>query len=210
MKNLKKIIVAASLCAAIGATAIAGTLAYFTDTDEATNVFTAGDLDIDLIEPDWSDTNGEGILPGDTVAKNPKVTNLGNVPAYLQMTLTVPKFVYENSDLNGVGSDKILFEINNRWTEVGTAELSADGTEYTLTYRYTDGAGNYYAAGAGETEALFNQVQFLGTLTNDDMDAIYGSEGAENFTFDLKAYAIQAENVTGDTDAIDALFVANF
>ena len=53
MKNLKKIIVAASLCAAIGATAIAGTLAYFTDTDEATNVFTAGDLDMASVRRDW-------------------------------------------------------------------------------------------------------------------------------------------------------------
>ena len=48
---MKKKIVALCLCVALAFVAIGGaTLAYFTDTDEATNTFTAGGVKIDLIE----------------------------------------------------------------------------------------------------------------------------------------------------------------
>ena len=48
---MKKKIVALCLCVALAVVAIGGaTLAYFTDTDEATNTFTAGGVKIDLIE----------------------------------------------------------------------------------------------------------------------------------------------------------------
>ena len=48
---MKKKIVALCLCVALAVVAIGGaTLAYFTDTDEATNTFTAGGVEIALIE----------------------------------------------------------------------------------------------------------------------------------------------------------------
>lgn len=48
---MKKKIMTISLVVALAAIAIVGgTLAYFTDTDEATNIFTAGGVKIDLIE----------------------------------------------------------------------------------------------------------------------------------------------------------------
>lgn len=47
----KKKIIAVALCVCMAATAIVGgTLAYFTDTDSATNTFTTGNVVIDLIE----------------------------------------------------------------------------------------------------------------------------------------------------------------
>ena len=48
---MKKKILVLCLVVALAATAIiGGTLAYFTDTDEETNTFTAGGVEIDLIE----------------------------------------------------------------------------------------------------------------------------------------------------------------
>ena len=48
---MKKKIVALCLCVALAVVAIGGaTLAYFTDTDDATNTFTAGGVKIELIE----------------------------------------------------------------------------------------------------------------------------------------------------------------
>ena len=48
---MKKKILALCLCVALAATAIVGaSLAYFTDTDEATNTFAVGNVSIDLIE----------------------------------------------------------------------------------------------------------------------------------------------------------------
>ena len=52
--NAKKKIVSVALAASLAATAIVGgTLAYFTDTDKADNVFTVGNVDIELTEPNW-------------------------------------------------------------------------------------------------------------------------------------------------------------
>ena len=48
---MKKRIIAISLIVAMLAVAIiGGSLAYFTDTDAATNTFTVGNVEIDLIE----------------------------------------------------------------------------------------------------------------------------------------------------------------
>ena len=48
---MKKKITAIFLCVALVAIAIVGaSLAYFTDTDSATNTFTVGNVKIDLIE----------------------------------------------------------------------------------------------------------------------------------------------------------------
>jgi len=48
---MKKKILALTLCVVMAAIAIVGgTLAYFTDTDKATNTFTVGNIDINLTE----------------------------------------------------------------------------------------------------------------------------------------------------------------
>ena len=59
---MKKKIIAISLIVAMLAVAIiGGSLAYFTDTDAATNTFTVGNVDIDLIESQYHRTNaGQG------------------------------------------------------------------------------------------------------------------------------------------------------
>lgn len=66
---MKKKITAISLCAALLAIAIVGaSLAYFTDTDNATNTFTAGGVKIKLIE-EQSNADHTGFVPyeGDKV-----------------------------------------------------------------------------------------------------------------------------------------------
>ena len=53
---MKKKILAIGLVVAMAATAVVGgTLAYFTDTDQKTNTFTAGGVKIDLIEQQVND-----------------------------------------------------------------------------------------------------------------------------------------------------------
>lgn len=49
MSKKKVVLIVASLCMVL-MLAIGGTIAYFTDTDEATNTFTVGNVKIDLIE----------------------------------------------------------------------------------------------------------------------------------------------------------------
>ena len=68
---MKKKLTAIFLCVALVAIAIVGaSLAYFTDTDEATNTFTVGNVKIDLIESKFhrtgSDNSGDTSLPDPT------------------------------------------------------------------------------------------------------------------------------------------------
>ena len=73
--NKKKILVLAVSVALIAILAIGGSLAYFTDTTEAkVNVFTVGNVNIDLTEPAWSDNADHTLMPGTSYDKNPTIT----------------------------------------------------------------------------------------------------------------------------------------
>ena len=71
----KKIAVVLAATALAASLIIGGTLAYLTDSDKKTNTFTMGNIDISLAEPNWDDTtDGKGLVPGDTLVKDPTVT----------------------------------------------------------------------------------------------------------------------------------------
>ena len=68
---MKKKITAIFLCVALVAIAVVGaSLAYFTDTDEATNTFTVGNVKIDLLESKFhregNDNSGDTSIPDPT------------------------------------------------------------------------------------------------------------------------------------------------
>ena len=70
---MKKKLTAIFLCVALVAIAIVGaSLAYFTDTDEATNTFTVGNVKIELIESRYhregNDNSGDASIPDPTQA----------------------------------------------------------------------------------------------------------------------------------------------
>lgn len=60
--------------------AIGGTMSYMTETEEVTNVFTVGDLDMGQNETDWelTGTNGKDVYPGYTAYKNPTIKNISD------------------------------------------------------------------------------------------------------------------------------------
>lgn len=91
-KNSKKIIIGVLSVCVIAALGVGGTLAFLTDSEQKTNTFSMGDLDITLREPHWDDDgdgdgdednvdddkdpdNGDGrdLKPGDTREKDPTV-----------------------------------------------------------------------------------------------------------------------------------------
>lgn len=202
MKNLKKIIVAASLCAAIGATAIAGTLAYFTDVDATTNVFTAGDLNMDLVEDNWVEKNAN-ILPGVTIPKDPKIVNgqddgkpAQSTDAFVQLKLTLPTKLYEMSDLASSAFTGVQFGINDGWQRVNTA---TDGDNTILTYYYGT-AESYWKVAANEpTTTLFDEIYFNETLNNDAMKVIQDCLVDGKLNINVEALAIQSTGLEAKT-----------
>lgn len=93
---MKKIL-ALCLVVILAATAVTGaTLAYFTDTDEATNVFTTGNVDITLDEE--FDPDDAKLLPGIDVTKEIDVTNAGSEDAYVRVHIAIPAILDSGSE----------------------------------------------------------------------------------------------------------------
>ena len=86
MKLNRKLILILALVISV-AMATSGTLAFLTDRDSETNVFTVGNVDIDLSE---NFEQGATLIPGETVDKVPVITNTGNNEAWVWMTVSIP------------------------------------------------------------------------------------------------------------------------
>jgi len=104
MKKKKTIIAAVILLLLF---IVGGAIAYFTDKDTATNKFTIGKVDIAVEEKNWvttdADANGipdaaQDLMPGETVAKDPKINNLSTTnKAYVFAKVVIPCSTGENS-----------------------------------------------------------------------------------------------------------------
>jgi len=94
---MKKKILTLCLVVCLAATAIVGgTLAYFTDTDNETNVFTTGDVEIDLIET--FDPDNAKLMPGIDINKDVFVKNEGTETAYVRVHLAFPSMLDSGSE----------------------------------------------------------------------------------------------------------------
>ena len=91
---MKKKILALCLVVVLAVTAITGvTLAYFTDTDKATNTFTVGNVDIELDEPNWNPNDTHNIMPGASFGKDPTITvEQGSEDCYVFLDVTLNKY----------------------------------------------------------------------------------------------------------------------
>lgn len=70
------------------AMATTGTLAYLTDRDSEANVFTMGNVEIDLNEE--FDPEDAELIPGVDIEKKPTITNTGKNDAWVWATIAIP------------------------------------------------------------------------------------------------------------------------
>lgn len=155
--------VALVLCCAIG-----GTLAWLTDkTGPVTNTFTVGDINIDLAET----TSDYKMVPGNTIAKDPKVTVKANSEdCYLFVKVTK----------SGNFDQFLEYAMADGWTQY-------EGT--TDVWYRTVPASNANQ----EFEVLKDsKVTVKGTVTKEMMT----SSDFTNPTLTFKAAAVQTANLT--------------
>lgn len=199
---------------------IGGMLAYFTDTDTATNVFVLGDdIDISLSESAWNASNANGIHPGTTVAKNPVITNESTsttayvfaevkVPCYATTGTTVnaPLFVLNDSTGTALGTT-VGSSGNSGWTLISVS--SPDATTKTITYVYAYGTSSEMTALAASsstpkttTTPVFSSVTLEPSLTKAQKDT-----APDTTNVVVNAYGIQTDGLSVSTPtAIYALF----
>lgn len=193
---MKKKIVTCSLVVALLVIGVIGaSLAYFTDQDAKENVFTVGNVDIELNEPSWEIP--ASVAPGIEYAKDPVVKNVGTNDAYIRVDVKVSDWAafkaaaaaHQITDLSTIfaGHDAA------KWTRAAIIE---DATADTATYQY------YYntaIAKGASTDALFTSVTVPAAFTSTEMAAIAGNDG--KFTIDVTAHAIQADGFNSVQDA---------
>ena len=159
--NKRKILTLAMALCMVAILAIGGTLAYFTDTDSATNVFTTGKVNIDLIE-DY--TPNSKLLPGDkdhnNVAKVVTVKNESDSEnSFVRVHIALPADAVDQDLMSyndilhwnfkadayapGKWSMQPTYTEGNGWTDNGrdnqnVYDIKIDNVDYTVwvvTYR---------------------------------------------------------------------------
>lgn len=134
---MKKILVWLLVVTLTATAAIGGTLAYFTDRDSEANVFTVGNVEIDL-EEDFD--QGATLIPGVNIEKKPTITNTGANDAWVWAEIAIP------SELNSTASAaKNIIHFNmskesvaeNLWNWWDGADYSEGA--YMITEKEIDG-----------------------------------------------------------------------
>lgn len=173
---MKKKILTLGLVAALSATAaIGGTLAYFTDRADATNTFTVGNVDIELVEPSWNKSAAKDLVPGQIVAKDPTVKNEGANACYVRVKV---------EGLDQFGTDKLI-GINTSDTDKW--EKGADGYYYWIEPLAKKGEEN------DKTTALFTEIKMPENLVGADVKDVT----VQPIT--VTAEAVQALGFTADS-----------
>lgn len=184
----KKVALTAAAVALVGTLAVGGTLAWFTDTEIATNVVTTGHVDISVMEKDsaagaYEEKNGSGLtldgkyVPNATVDKFVTVKNNNNSSkAWIRVKIEMP----------GSMNDAVLKGKDKKW--IKNTDDSSD--EY---YYYTDAVDANHS-----TEELITGIQ-LPNWGNDMTDQ--GTLNTETNKIDnginieVIAEAVQADNI---------------
>ena len=191
--------------------AVGGAIAYFTDTDTKTNIFTIGNVDITLTEDGWdalADTNNndipdaaEDMLPGESVTKDPTINNVSTKnPAYVFVKVEVPCTTIVAP---ATTSEEIFtYTVNSGWTELSTAAVActSGGTATHVYYYGTNGTLTVLAKAAdastptSTSNPLFSSISLLGTLKGNE-----GLTGEKRVV--VTGYGIQTEGLTSTAPA---------
>lgn len=136
-KREKKIlaVLAALLC--IGAAGTGSTLAFFTDSESFTNeLYFAGEdgLDAVLEEPSWEEEKGLLVLPGETIPKDPQITNTSELDMDCLAAIRV-EFVYgkdcpDRAKIGQALSDADMAYVHDVYRIDWNADISGDWARF--------------------------------------------------------------------------------
>ena len=217
----KKLVTGALLCA-FGAVAVTGgTLAYFTDKDQAENVFTTGNVDIALEEV--FDAKNAKLMPGIDIQKEVDVKNTGSEDAYVRVHLAVPsmldsgsedepEFAAYNNTLHWNFAKATVEDGKWNWNaDKGGANYPGNGGNWNMYQQVIDGIQyNVYVATyetalkTGDVaDNAIHKVYLDANVTNEMMSAIT-AEDALGTNPKVLVFA-EGGQVAGFNNAYDAL-----
>jgi predicted ribosomally synthesized peptide with SipW-like signal peptide len=177
-KKAATLVVATGLIGAIG---IGSTLAYFTDSESASNVVTTGDVDISL---SYSELSFENFLPGDLIENGSVLTvEDHSADSYLRVSL----------DITGTEG-----------AEAQTADFAALIEDQLNDYGWVAGEGGYYYYQPDAGIAVPGDYTIFDDVT---IPVEWGNEYKNlSFYVTINAEAIQARNFTPYTTADGTIY----
>lgn len=205
MKRRTKLITAAVSLGAL--MTVGGTLAWFTDSETATNTMTTGNVDVKITEAlpteeqqaeggftatvnELEGLTYEGIEPGTVIPKDPVIQYMGASDAYVRYKVEVTGIPEENLKNVRFSRDGI---------DVTDQIMVMDGDYIYSTEIFKQGDFVTYGESVRDASALFTEVVFNG-----------GNELAnlQDIAITIQADAIQADNLP-DVDGDDKITEAD-
>ena len=173
MTTTKKLTIAVISLSLALVLVIGGTLAFLVaESNEVTNTFTYGNIQLTLTEENGNNTTGmsfEGVVPGDELEKDPTVNVLANSEdCYV--------YVLVDNQLDTAAG----YNIGADWEKIGESGTMA-------LYRYGDDPVK--KSDSDQPLPVFTKLTFADTLDKAGVDALEGKEVV------IKAYAHQAKNI---------------
>lgn len=200
----KKLTLVVTCIVLVAAMVIGGTLAYFTDTKNATNTFTVGNVKINLIEqqrgenglvpfeqnkklyPIVGSAQGEKDEYGMPTAKNyvdkmVTIENTGSEKAYIRAYFAIPSALDDGYETFNAGMNVLHFNFGNK--VVNGAISSTEGVEWIWTH---DSKWNYFETTLNGIKynvyyADYYQAVDAGATTKQLVQGVYLDK-----TFDMK------------------------
>lgn len=226
-KNKRSLLI---VCALGVVMLVGGISAYFTGTDEATNVWTVGEVDIQLNEVNYDAAGDESrtdIVPNSEYAKDPVIENTGTNDAFVFLKVAIPQGNLIAANQDGTRQEKTVQELfdyqwNAGWTVVETKEnTDIEGNSnsgfntYVLAYTGDDASDVCKAVPkGGVTSVLFKNAATsvehpnqAGIITFKNFIENQGLEG-ETIYVPVEAYGIQTTDL-GTSNTVNPTQVWN-
>jgi len=126
---------------------LGGTVAYLTDVEKGVNTITIGNVHLALTEPSYTD-NSKVLSAGDSVVKNPILTNSGTKDEFVFIEVAVPKrkvtLLYEEETTIGEGNDAKIYKEGtptvNNYNDESSIIKKSDEIYKIIADGRTDGA----------------------------------------------------------------------
>lgn len=145
MKLNRTLVMAVSIVLA-AALSIGGTLAYMTDRESAVNVFTVGNVDIQLNED--FEKEEANLVPGADINKDVTIENIGDNDAWVWYTYSIPAAMDRPTDASGnmlhvnhAGRNWLGYQNNQKYWEEGQTEATPEDQCWIVDYT-ANGNGN--------------------------------------------------------------------
>lgn len=231
---MKKYILIAVSAILLVSISVVGTLAFLTDKESVTNVFTVGKVDIKIIE-DFKESEAK-LVPGNNINKDVQIENVGDNAAYVWYTYAIPAAL-DNADaslnilhINHAGRNWLGYQNETKYWEDGQTTATPENkcwmVDKYVTYNVdvnNDGVlYNVYSV-------LYNGVLAVGETTTVGLTNVYFDTNVDyvdgsyaivengvvtpiNYDFSnpdavkliITAYAIQADGFENVVDAYAA------